>query len=524
MRSGRLPADDRERRAVLRAQRLRDRRQRRGGQQVPMFGRGRLDHLALQAASLEAFDTIRDRLMPAAPATASSPTSGRCSACSSGIPTGSRGRSVSATRTRSPGCQPTGDTLAALPRCPTPSPRCVRSSCAATTPAVSPPRSSPPWPGQHRRGPGVRRRHVDGPAPTHRGRGLRTSRREGVPGGQRHGGQLAVARRALPAMGCGAVSRDGTHHSQRVRSDIDVLRRRRLHGLSGDGSLVDGDSIRDAFATTRWGDPHHSQPSVLSLTSPTDIGACIRSRTSPSLPPPRRNAGYGSISTAPASPTPLPPSGAACRSDLASRSRRVSLGATKNGALSTDAIVCFDPACGATRVSDQARRSRCVEDAVPVGATRRVPHRWPLASYRDARQHHDGASRRRPDELGVDLELPPEANMAYAQIDPAAIDRLEADGVLFYRMAPGTIRLVTSFPDDRRRHRRGARPVCPRASVTSGIGRADRSEGVGETLDVANVAMNTSGIASRKIKSPAWHVPFTVRETAGTPASRSLRK
>jgi catechol 2,3-dioxygenase-like lactoylglutathione lyase family enzyme len=31
--------------------------------QVPMFGRGRLDHLALQAASIEAFDTIRDRLV-----------------------------------------------------------------------------------------------------------------------------------------------------------------------------------------------------------------------------------------------------------------------------------------------------------------------------------------------------------------------------------------------------------------------------------------------------------------------------
>ena len=27
-----------------------------------MFGRGRLDHLALQAASLESFDTIRERL------------------------------------------------------------------------------------------------------------------------------------------------------------------------------------------------------------------------------------------------------------------------------------------------------------------------------------------------------------------------------------------------------------------------------------------------------------------------------
>ena len=31
--------------------------------QVPMFGRGRLDHMALQASSLDAFDTIRDRLV-----------------------------------------------------------------------------------------------------------------------------------------------------------------------------------------------------------------------------------------------------------------------------------------------------------------------------------------------------------------------------------------------------------------------------------------------------------------------------
>jgi catechol 2,3-dioxygenase-like lactoylglutathione lyase family enzyme len=31
--------------------------------QTPMFGRGRLDHLALQAGSLEAFDEIRSRLL-----------------------------------------------------------------------------------------------------------------------------------------------------------------------------------------------------------------------------------------------------------------------------------------------------------------------------------------------------------------------------------------------------------------------------------------------------------------------------
>jgi catechol 2,3-dioxygenase-like lactoylglutathione lyase family enzyme len=31
--------------------------------QTPMFGRGRIDHLGLQAASIEAFDTIRRRLI-----------------------------------------------------------------------------------------------------------------------------------------------------------------------------------------------------------------------------------------------------------------------------------------------------------------------------------------------------------------------------------------------------------------------------------------------------------------------------
>ena len=31
--------------------------------QTPMFGRGRIDHLALQAGSIDAFETIRDRLM-----------------------------------------------------------------------------------------------------------------------------------------------------------------------------------------------------------------------------------------------------------------------------------------------------------------------------------------------------------------------------------------------------------------------------------------------------------------------------
>jgi len=33
--------------------------------QTPMFGRGRIDHMGLEAASIEAFETIRDRLVEA---------------------------------------------------------------------------------------------------------------------------------------------------------------------------------------------------------------------------------------------------------------------------------------------------------------------------------------------------------------------------------------------------------------------------------------------------------------------------
>ena len=65
--------------------------------QVPMFGRGRLDHLALEAASLAAFEEGAADCSPGGPRTGSSPTSGRSSACSSATPMGWRQRSASST-------------------------------------------------------------------------------------------------------------------------------------------------------------------------------------------------------------------------------------------------------------------------------------------------------------------------------------------------------------------------------------------------------------------------------------------
>ncbi len=71
--------------------------------QVPMFGRGRLDHFALQAGSIADFETIRERLMARGASDCSSPTSAPSSASSSAIRTGWRVKSVWRIPTRSPG-------------------------------------------------------------------------------------------------------------------------------------------------------------------------------------------------------------------------------------------------------------------------------------------------------------------------------------------------------------------------------------------------------------------------------------
>ena len=45
-----------------------------------------------------------------------------------------------------------------------------------------------------------------------------------------------------------------------------------IRGVGGAHYRVDPAALEQAFESTRWGDPHHSQPTVLSLTVPTDYG------------------------------------------------------------------------------------------------------------------------------------------------------------------------------------------------------------------------------------------------------------
>jgi threonine aldolase len=220
-----------------------------------------------------------------------------------------------------------------------------------------------------------------------------------------------------------------------------------LHGLRGSGSLVTTGALEAAFAATTWGDPHQSQPSVLSLTCPTDMGELYRPEQITALAHQAKERGLrvhldgariaNAIVALGCSPA-----------DLTWRAGVdvLSLGATKNGALSTDAIVCFDrdPADQlvyrlkrAGHVASKMRFQSVQLDAyLTDGLWLRLATNANTTMARLARGLVD---------LGVELIAAPEVNMAYARIDDAVADRLEADGLDFYRMGDDTIRLVTSF-------------------------------------------------------------------------------
>jgi threonine aldolase len=220
-----------------------------------------------------------------------------------------------------------------------------------------------------------------------------------------------------------------------------------LQGVPGAGSLLDVADVEAAFRAVRWGDPHHSQPAVLSLTSPTDLGAVYPVERVHALADVAHARGLrmhldgARIANAIAA-LGCSPADYTWRAGVDA----FSLGATKNGALSTDAIVCFDPAV-ADQLVYRVKRAGHVASKMRYQSAQLVAYLTDGLWLRLAQQAN-AAMRQLADGLtavGIALQLDPSANMAFAEVDTALADRLEAAGLLFYRMGPHTIRLVTSF-------------------------------------------------------------------------------
>ncbi len=222
---------------------------------------------------------------------------------------------------------------------------------------------------------------------------------------------------------------------------------RGLPAVLGDDYKVSPAALHQAFAETRWGDPHHSQPSVLSLTSPTDFGSIYTVAEVAELAGIAREQGMrvhldgarvaNAIVALGCSPA-----------DLTWRAGVdvLSLGAIKNGSVSTDAIVSFNAAASeelvyrVKRAGHVASKMRFQSAQLETYLTDDLWLR--LAGNANATMRRLAAGL---GALGVEFVAEPQVNMLFARVAPEVAARMRDSSLDFYEMGPGVIRLVTSF-------------------------------------------------------------------------------
>jgi threonine aldolase len=223
-----------------------------------------------------------------------------------------------------------------------------------------------------------------------------------------------------------------------------------MQGVDGENFLIDPVSLQRALDTVGWGDPHHSQPSVLSLTQPSDYGtvygpaqlaelaAIAKTRDlRVHLDGARLANAIAALGCAPA--------------DLTSRAGVdvVSLGATKNGALSCEAIVVFDDDV-ADELVYRTKRAGHVTSKMRFQSAQMIAYLsdglWlRLAAHSNAMMQRLSAGVAALAAHGVRAVNPPDVNMLFVDLPDGGADALDASGVLCYRIEPNQVRFVTSW-------------------------------------------------------------------------------
>lgn len=220
-----------------------------------------------------------------------------------------------------------------------------------------------------------------------------------------------------------------------------------LRGVPGDDFRLDPDTVRAAFAATRWGDPHHSQPAVLSLTQATDMGTIYQVADIAELVAVGRERGLRAHLDGARVANAIAALGCA-PADLTWRAGIdvLTLGATKNGALSSEAIVVFDAAVADDLVY-RTKRAGHVTSKMRFQSAQLIAYLEDDLWLRLAARSNAAMARLAAGlaALGVEFANRPDVNMLFANVDEAVAARLEAAGLLFYRIRPGVIRLVTSW-------------------------------------------------------------------------------
>jgi threonine aldolase len=220
-----------------------------------------------------------------------------------------------------------------------------------------------------------------------------------------------------------------------------------MRGLPGDRYKLSPKTVRAELEATLWGDPHCSQPSVVSFTCPSDYGTVYTPAEIAAVIDVTRPRGLkahldgarlaNAIATLHCSPAAI------------TREAGIdvfSLGAIKGGAISTDAIVSFNP-----EVSEQllyrVKRAGHVASKMRFQSAQLIAYLSDGLWVKMARTANaaTGELTRGLRDRHITLLAEPQANIVFAKLGDKVAQALADLDVHFYEMGGGVVRFVTSW-------------------------------------------------------------------------------
>ncbi len=225
----------------------------------------------------------------------------------------------------------------------------------------------------------------------------------------------------------------------------------KLVALDGEDAKIDADELQAAVRhKVGFGDVHSVQPSVLSLTQAIETGAVYTPAEIEHLAGIAKHAGLRVHMDG----ARLANAVAALGCDPAAITWRagvdiLSFGATKNGAITADAIVVFDRSL-TTELSFRAKRAGQLAAKMRFAAAQLDAYLADDLWLCNARQANSMSARLvagLKSIPGIRIVGTPQVNILFCRLLEQVIDGLLDEGYGFYhgRWAPGVVRLVTSF-------------------------------------------------------------------------------
>jgi len=215
----------------------------------------------------------------------------------------------------------------------------------------------------------------------------------------------------------------------------------------GEGAKLTPAAVTELLATVR-NDVHQVQPAALSITNATEYGLVYTPGETAALGALCKERGLGFHVDGARFANAVARLGCA-PADLSWRAGvdALSFGFVKNGALSAEALILFDPALAEATHFRRKRAGHLLSKGRYLAAQILAMLDGDLW-LRNARAANEAAARLAAAAGAGRLILPVEANEVFVRATPGEAAALRAQGFDFYDWGPGEARLVTSWDSD----------------------------------------------------------------------------